>query len=86
MNPTKKKPAKRKPSFEKRNPVLSKLLDLQSRLQRASEDKGRDTKFISTDKIWVMDLINDVRNSNIKKLSKEDGLKCNGLWRKFETN
>tara|TARA_R110000737_G_scaffold117299_1_gene150001 strand:- start:290 stop:538 length:249 start_codon:yes stop_codon:yes gene_type:complete len=80
------KPAKRRPSYEERNPVLSKLLDLKTRLQKASEDKGRDTKFISTDKIWVMDLINDVRNNNIIKLSREDGLKCNGLWKKYETN
>ena len=78
----KKKPAKRKPSFEENNPVLSKLLDLQSVLQKAYEEKrGR---FLDADKVWVMDLINDVRNSNIIKLSRKDGLRCNELWRKFK--
>ena len=86
MKPAKKKPAKRRPSFEENNPVLSKLLDLKRTLQEAYEDKNRVTKFIDADKVFVWDLINDVRNSNIKKLSREDGLRCNELWRKFETN
>ena len=76
------KPSKDKPSFEENNPVLSKLLDLQSVLQKAYEEKrGR---FLDADKVWVMDLINDVRNSNIIKLSRKDGLRCNELWRKFK--
>ena len=82
MKPAKKKPAKRRPSFEDRNPVLSKLLDLQSILQKAYEEKrGR---FLDADKVFVMDLITDVRGMSIIKLSREDGLRCNELWRKFK--
>ena len=78
----KKKPAKRKPSFEERCPILSKLLDLKKILQKAYEEKrGR---FLDADKVFVWDLINDVRNSNIIKLSRKDGLRCNELWRKFK--
>ena len=87
----KKKPAKRRPAkrrvvsaedFAKRHPILSKLLDLKSCLQKAYEDKrGR---FLDADKVFVWDLINDVRNSNITKLSRKDGLRCNELWRKFK--
>ena len=80
MNPTKKKPAKK--SFEDRNPLLSKLLDLKYRINDAYRTHGTDTR---DDKTWVMDLINDVRNSKvITKLCKEDMLKCNGLWRTYE--
>ena len=87
MNPTKKKPAKRRPakygpSFTERNPVLSKLLDLQSVLQKAYEEKrGR---FLDADKVWVMDLINDVRHNSITKLCKEDMQACNRIWRDYE--
>ena len=78
----KKKPAKRKPSFEETNPILSKLLDLKSCLQKAYEEKrGR---FLDADKVFVMDLITDVRGMSIIKLSREDGLRCNELWRKFK--
>ena len=80
--PAKRRPAKRRPSFEERCPILSKLLDLKSCLQKAYEDKrGR---FLDADKVFVWDLINDVRNSNITKLSRKDGLRCNELWRKFK--
>ena len=86
MNPTKKKPAKRRPakygpSFAERNPVLSKLLDLKYRINEAYRTHGTDTL---ADKNWVMSLINDVRHNSITKLSREDGLKCNGLWRQYE--
>ena len=40
-----------------------------------------DTK---SDKHWVMNLITDVRTQDWTNLSKEDMLKCNGLWRKYE--
>jgi len=35
------------------------------------------------DKNWVMNLITDVRTQGWTKLSKEDMLKCNGLWRQY---
>jgi len=33
-----------------------------------------------------MSLISDVREYDFKKLSKEDGLKCNSMWREYEGN
>ena len=59
MNPTKKKPAKK--SFEDRNPLLSKLLDLKYRINEAYRNKGIDTK---DDKNYVMSLISDIRKHN----------------------
>ena len=95
MNPTKTKPAKKKPAkrrvvsaedFAKRNPVLSKLLDLKYRINEAYRSGKYDDAYNDTqvDKSWVMSLINDVRHNSIKKLSREDGLKCNSIWRKYE--
>jgi len=89
MKPTKKRPAKRKvvsaEDFAKRNPVLSKLLDLKYRINEAYRSGKYDDAYNDTqvDKSWVMDLINDVRNGNLTKLCKEDMLKCNGLWRQY---
>ena len=90
MKPSKKKAAKR-PS----NPIISKLLDLKYRIREAynrttlpTDDPNRlsltllgDTRI---DKQWVMKLIDDVRGNNLSTLCKEDMLKCNGLWRKYE--
>ena len=56
-------------------------MNLKYRLNDAYNLRDIDTK---DDKNWVMNLINDVRNSNITKLCKEDILHCNGLWRKYE--
>jgi hypothetical protein len=41
------------------------------------EEEGID------DKNYVMSLISDVRKNGLIKLSPEDGLKCNSLWRKY---
>ena len=81
MKPTKKRPAKRKPLHGEKNALIAKLMNLKYRLNDAYNLYDIDTK---DDKSWVMDLINDVRNSNITKLCKEDILHCNGLWRKYE--
>ena len=98
MNPTKKKPAKRRPakygpSFAKRNPILSKLLDLKYRINDAyaiikggfDKDKFNLTMLGDTrvDKAWVMNLIKEVRNNNLSKLCKEDMLKCNEIWKEY---
>ena len=32
----------------------------------------------------VASLIDDVRNNHLTKLCREDMLKCNGLWRKYD--
>ena len=89
MKPTKKKPAKRKS-----DPIVSKLLDLKYRINDAyrliKNGQGKpkldltllgDTRI---DKQWLMSLISDVRSNDLTKLSKEDMLKCNGMWRKYE--
>ena len=91
MKPTKKKPAKRK-----NNPMVTKLLNLKYRINDAyrliKNGQGKpkldltllgDTRI---DKQWLMTLISDVRSFGRTELCKEDMLKCNGLWRKYETN
>ena len=82
MKPTKKKTAK-----IKSNSLVTKLLDLKYRINdwyRAGNKTNKtDTR---DDKSWVMNLIDDVRDNHLPTLCKEDMLKCNGLWRKYETN
>ena len=78
MKPSKKRAAKR-PS----NPMVTKLLNLKYRINDAYRNGGSSFKNIG-DKKWVMNLISDVRNNNLTKLSKEDMLHCNGLWRTYE--
>ena len=77
----KKKPAKR-------NPIITKLLNLKYRINDAYRDENNtlcvDT--LKADKGYVMNLIDGVRKFNWKTLSKEDGVKCNSLWRKYEGN
>jgi len=73
MKPTKKKSAKR-------NPIISKLLDLKYRINDAYRNEGVDTK---ADKSYVMSLIIDIRKHGFTKLSPEDGHCCNGLWNKY---
>ena len=75
MKGTKTRPAKRTD-----NPLVGKLLNLKYRLNEAYRERNIDTK---DDKSWVMSLISDGRDNNLTKLSKEDMLKCNGLWRKY---
>ena len=89
MKPTKKKPAKRK-----NNPMVTKLLNLKYRINDAyrliKNGQGKpkldltllgDTRI---DKQWLMSLISDVRSNDLTNISKEDMLKCNGLWSKYE--
>ena len=89
MKPIKKRAAKRTD-----NPMISKLLKLKYRINDAyhliKEGNGKP-KFDLTllgdtriDKNWLMSLISDVRSNDFIYLSKEDMLKCNGLWRKYE--
>ena len=62
------------------NPILDKLMQLKYRINDAYHLDGLDTK---DDKNYVMSLISDVRKNGLIKLSHEDGLKCNSLWRKY---
>tara|TARA_R110002020_G_scaffold150066_1_gene326576 strand:- start:701 stop:1018 length:318 start_codon:yes stop_codon:yes gene_type:complete len=84
MKPTKTKPSKRNANLTNGNPIIGKLLKLKYKINdayRNTTDKDTDTR---ADKSWVMTLISDVRENDLTKLSPEDGLKCNGLWRKYE--
>jgi hypothetical protein len=67
-----------KKAAKDKHPLISKLLKLKYRIN------SRLTRAAVDDKTWVMDLINDVRNSNITKLSSEDGTKCNAMWKHYE--
>ena len=81
MKPTKKKPAKRND-----NSIIGKLLKLKYRINDAYRSGKYDDAYNDTqvDKSWVMNLISDVRDNNLTKLSKEDMLKCNGIWSKYD--
>lgn len=65
-----------------KNPIVGKLLRLKYKINEAYRSYPHDTN--KADKTWVMSLISDVRENNLTKLSKEDVLKCNGLWRDYE--
>ena len=87
MNPTKKKPAKRK-----NNPIVEKLLKLKYRINdvyRLIKEGNGKPKFDLTllgdtriDKDWVMKLIDSARKNNY--VSAEDMKQCNSIWRKYE--
>ena len=82
MKPSKKKPAKRT-----NHKLVGKLLDLKYRINDAFKNRKLHKTLIGDtriDKQWVMNLIDDVRDNLLTKLCREDMLKCNGLWRKYE--
>ena len=81
MKPTKKRPSKRNANRTDGNPIIGKLLKLKYKINDAYRSYPHETN--SDDKTWVMTLISDVRENNITKLSREDGLKCNDLWRLY---
>ena len=68
------------------NPIIDKLMQLKYSINDAYhsgyDDVVRDPNGID-DKNYVMSLISDVRKNGLIKLSPEDGLKCNSLWRKY---
>jgi len=65
-----------------KNPIVGKLLRLKYKINEAYRSYPHETN--QDDKSWVMSLISDVRENNLTKLSKEDILHCNGLWRDYE--
>ena len=79
MKPTKKRTAK------KRNPIVGKLLDLKYRINEAYRNGGSSYSNIG-DKKWVMGKIDYLRygDGTVNKLNKEDMLKCNEMWNKYE--
>ena len=68
------------------NPIIDKLMQLKYSINDAYhsgyDDIIREEEGID-DKNYVMKLIQDVRKGEFTKLSREDGLKCNSLWRKY---
>ena len=78
----KKRPAKKKYSDLQSN-LIGKLLDLKYRINEAyragADDAYNDTR---ADKSWVMKQIEDIRNGRV--LSKNNMLKANDIWRKYE--
>ena len=88
MKPTKKKPARGKvvsaKTFAERNPVLSKLLDLKSRINAYRELNG-NTNETKEDRDLVFDMINDVKYTDDKTIPVTSMKLANGLWKKYET-
>ena len=83
MKPTKKVAAK-KPAKRRNSPLVQKLLELKYRINDAYRNREDDDMNTISDKSWVIKLISDVRDNNLTKLSKEDMLKCNSMWRSYE--
>ena len=83
MKPTKKVAAK-KPAKRRNSPLVQKLLELKYRINDAYRSGDVGVEGTKYDKSWVMNLISDVRDNNLTKLSKEDMLKCNSMWRSYE--
>ena len=81
MKSTKKRPSKRTVAHTK-NPIVGKLLRLKYKINEAYRSYPHETN--KTDKSWVMNLISDVRKNDLTKLCKEDMLKCNSIWRKYD--
>ena len=86
MKPTKKRPSKRNANLSGGNPIIEKLLKLKYRINDAYRSGEYDNAYNDTrvDKSWVMNLISDVRKNDLTKLCKEDMLKCNSIWRKYD--
>ena len=83
MNPpTRARAVKKRPAKMSDNPIIAKLLKLKYRINDTYHNSSKTVD--KADKSWVMRLISDVRDNNWTKLSKEDMLKCNGLWRKYD--
>ena len=73
--------AKRKSNWG--NPIIDKLMQLKYRINDTATEEGGWSTDMSDDKNYVMSIISDVRKNGLIKLSHEDGLKCNSLWRKY---
>ena len=84
MKPTKKvaakRPARRKPAKRavRRGSIEHKLMQLWNRI-----DESYTSPNDVSDKDWVWKLVEDIQKNKFTKLSREDGLKCNELWRQY---
>ena len=72
--------------FTKRNPLLSKLLDLKYRISQERQWYDQRDGYTKANKEWVVKLIKDVRENKLTKLCREDMFLCNRLWRDYERN
>ena len=72
--------------FTKRNPLLSKLLDLRYRISQEPEWYDQRDSYTKADKEWVVKLLKDVRENKLTTLCREDMKHCNRLWRDYERN
>ena len=78
MKPTRKKPAK------KRNPIISKLLDLKYRINDTAKAEGGWSGDMNTNKQWVQTLIDGIRSGN--DITKERMLMANEMWNKYSSS
>ena len=78
MRPTKRTQATKKERGIKGNPVLDKLMKLKYRINDAYND-GRDTD--KSDKDWVMEEIDNLRNDGWLTASKMKV--ANEMWNKY---
>ena len=82
MKPSKKAyttPPKKKTVV--RGSIEHKLMQLHNRIDEAQTSEPKHI-----DREWVWTLIEAIQGlSKHTKLCKEDWLKCNGLWRQYET-
>ena len=90
MKPTKKvaakRPTKRKPAKRavRRNSIEHKLMQLWNRINEWKSGRDEDAFYKAhDDKEWVWKLVEDIQKNKFTKLSREDMLKCNGLWRQY---
>ena len=65
------------------NPIIDKLMKLKYSINDAYNHRTESTGDTGDDKNYIMSLIQDIHKNNFKKLSHEDGLLCNALWRKY---
>ena len=70
--------------FTKRNPLLSKLLDLKYRINAYRELNG-NTNETKEDRDLVFDMINDVKYTDDNTIPVTSMKLANGLWKKYET-
>ena len=81
-----KKPAKLEKNKKavKKMSIVGKLLQLKYRINETAKEENGWSDDMSSHKSWIMTLISDVRKNNLTKLCREDMLKCNEIWRKYE--
>ena len=72
--------------MNKQRSILDKLQTLKWVVREvySNTDVGEESKRIFDDIGYIGQLITDIQLNNIKKLCREDWLKCNSLWHIYE--